>query len=83
MLPIRTVKDALQDLEGVEPTSGCGLVQLPNGGIIKNHTHNPTDYIESDQLKADKPAATILTKRAITHYMHKRPLTIREFARYA
>lgn len=35
---VQTVGDALQDLEDVAPESGCGLVQLPDGTIVRNHS---------------------------------------------
>jgi hypothetical protein len=79
-LNFRTVKDALGDLEGVNPTTGSGLVVLANRTILRDHTFHPR-CSESTQLDSHKTAPTIRTTNGVEHYSVPRSLTVREFAR--
>ena len=76
--PKYTFEDALRDLEDVEPTSGSGLVQLPNGKIVANHCIEGTKLCkDSDHLsqRSDGMAYTIRCHRPVKHYKLARNLT--------
>ena len=82
---IKTVGNALGDLEDVNPQPGSGIVTLEGGKTISNHC----EYIKLtdknrrhfEQLDWDKPAPTITTSRRFIHPTKDRSLTLREYAR--
>lgn len=104
MNPLRTPRDAIGDLEQIEPRASPGYLMLekPWRGLFVNESAPSTyvalevdhhvrshdgdhpsqkEYAESDKLKADKPANTVLCGHAIKHYSLDRALTNLEAAR--
>lgn len=90
-LPIRTARDAIRDLELVEPHTEEGIHILPNGIVVNDHylkedkknDKTKTNKIEDKSfvLVADEPANTLLCGHAIKHYNCKRMCTNLELAR--
>ncbi len=77
---IRTVKDAIRDLEDIEPGLG-GFITLPNGKETFNHTKSA---LKSEMAVTDesKPTCTVRCGNHFQHYKNKhRILTNRELAR--
>jgi DNA (cytosine-5)-methyltransferase 1 len=74
-------KDALQDLEEIEPESGAGIVHV-NGDLVYNHSLATTKlYSERTKLKPNRGAHTVRSTNKFEHYKHNRCLTHRELAR--
>lgn len=82
--PVKTAKDALHDLEDIEPAKQSGIVVMANGQVVYNHYHEGTELSETaerQKLVAEEPARTVLRGRMIEHYNESRGVTIRERAR--
>lgn len=80
--PIVTARDALYDLEQIDPREGPGIVALPNGTMVDHHVKSgQTAYVEGETLKADAPAHTVLCGHAVGHYAKNRACTNWECAR--
>ncbi|KAL7531945.1 hypothetical protein ACHAWF_003969 [Thalassiosira exigua] len=83
-LRIRTARDALGDLELIEPTE-TGYAQLPDGTEILDHykegTEFSTKHDNNYRLDANRPANTIRKGNPIKHYKLNRYITARERAR--
>ena len=79
-----TVRDALHDLECIEPTED-GKVWLNNGSLARGHYSKDTTRVENHEpdveLQADLPAKTVRKQNRIVHYNRKRNATILERAR--
>lgn len=104
-LLLRTPRDAIGDLEDVEPrkTPGRLMLEKPWRGLFastkvtdhndaievdhhvqKSHDGNhpiQREYSDTDTLKADEPANTVLCGHAIKHYSKDRAVTNLETAR--
>ena len=84
--PLVTVKDAIGDLEDVEPAEGCQRVLAADGktplmNMWRETKARPTDEKDTMKLKADRPAKTVLRRNYIEHYSKPRPLAVQERAR--
>ncbi len=77
-----TVKDALGDLECIEPTKD-GEVWLNNGSLARGHYHNDKKekHDPDEELIPHLPARTVRKKNQLVHYNRKRNATILERAR--
>lgn len=83
--PHVTERDALQDLESIDPDEegGNGMVELPDGTLTYDHCF-AGKAIKKDSKKlvdADEPSKTVRRTNGIEHYSLKRNITIREMAR--
>jgi DNA (cytosine-5)-methyltransferase 1 len=84
LAPFVTCRDALKELEKIDPVSDDALATLADGRKVWGHwkkstsTDNFNDY---ESLKADETAITIRKKNPVKHYMHDRFITILERAR--
>jgi DNA (cytosine-5)-methyltransferase 1 len=89
-----TARDALKSLESVIPAPGSGMVLVakdPTAAddesaaayrVVSHHNSESTEIkAESQKLKADEPANTLLRRNGVEHYSLPRGLTIRERAR--
>eukprot|EP00980_Cylindrotheca_fusiformis_P016566 scaffold4966_cov204-Cylindrotheca_fusiformis.AAC.3 len=84
LLPIRSPKDAIGDLEDIEPRPGPGILILPPPSSVAVTHHVTSDQLydlHTETLEADKPARTILCGHAIGHYNLPRACTNLEGAR--
>lgn len=81
----RSVRDALHDLENVEPGKSFGPIKLANGRSVNDHNVDGTKMVceEKYYLKGEESAQTVKTQNPVRHYNEAldRNLTIRERAR--
>mmetsp|Transcript_18984 Transcript_18984/g.38244 ORF Transcript_18984/g.38244 Transcript_18984/m.38244 type:complete len:864 (+) Transcript_18984:22-2613(+) len=79
-----TVRDALRDLECIEPTKD-GKVWLNDGSFAHGHYSKDSTRVENHEpdveLQPDLPAKTVRKQNRIVHYNRKRNATILERAR--
>jgi DNA (cytosine-5)-methyltransferase 1 len=84
LLPKRTSKDAIGDLEKIEPTE-TGRVHLDGGKEIYDHYMKGTELgSKLDKvtvLDANEAAGTIRKQNSIMHYLKHRYITARERSR--
>lgn len=81
LLPVRTARDAIGDLEKVEPRERPGILKLPDSTIVDHHIKTSQEYSEDETLTADVPAHTVLCSHAIGHFSLPRACTTLEVAR--
>jgi DNA (cytosine-5)-methyltransferase 1 len=77
-------REALRDLVDLDPVEGNGIVKLPTGAIVHDHSIDGTDLkTENDHLSQCQGdfARTVRRQRGIKHHVHPRGLTVRERAR--
>jgi DNA (cytosine-5)-methyltransferase 1 len=77
-------REALGDLVDIDPVEGNGIVKLPTGAIVHDHSIYGTKLKkENDHLSQVQGdfARTVRRQRGIKHHVHPRGLTVRERAR--
>ena len=84
LLPKRTAKDAIGDLEKIEPTE-TGRVLLDGGKEIHDHYKKSTELCrkvdKATVLDANEAAGTVRKQNPIIHYLKHRYITARERSR--
>ncbi|CAB9515127.1 methyltransferase 1 [Seminavis robusta] len=84
LIPYRTARDAIGDLEDIAPVKGFGRV-LVYGKIVNNHSLDGTEVKgEQRKIDPDKPVTTLYGNAtySMVHYKHHRGNTSRELARF-
>ena len=85
LVPVTTCRDALKELEEIDPAADDRVVTLDDGRQVWGHFEERTVLTERHEiyetLKADKPAITIRKKNPVKHYNGKRFITIHERSR--
>jgi DNA (cytosine-5)-methyltransferase 1 len=84
LAPIVTCRDALKDLEKIDPVSDDEWATLADGSKVWGHWKKSTvtdNFDDYKSLEADEVAITLCKKNPVKHYMHDRFITILERAR--
>ena len=83
--PIVTVKNALSDLEDVEPTYSLNQHIVVKGKTVKGHyledTANPSNSKSVTKIFENEPSHTLIKNNKYAHYSHRRFLTLLEYKR--
>ena len=80
---VRTARDAIGDLESLEPRTEPGMMLLPGTKILaRHHWHNAKKCPSKEfKLHANEPSNTILCAKEVKHYSKERNITNLERAR--
>jgi DNA (cytosine-5)-methyltransferase 1 len=84
LVPVVTCRDALKELEKIDPVSDDEWATLADGREVWGHWEKSTftdKFEEYESLKADETAITIRKKNPVKHYLLDRFVTILERAR--